>query len=92
MNPLKPLSPLLLGSVLLIGCQKDVREVRRTKPAIDGNGNGYQVDTGQYAVNGTKYSVETGNRYSVDGHHASEAAAPSGQAVGIPGTARAPGR
>ncbi len=88
MNLLKPLSPLLLASLLLVGCQKDVREVRRTKPALDGGGNGYSVDTGQYAVNGTRYSVETGNRYSVDGSRPHKAAAPTGSAVGLPGAPR----
>jgi hypothetical protein len=88
MNLLKPVSPLLLGSLLLVGCQKDVREVRRTKPAIDGGGNGYSVDTGQYAVSGAKYSVDTGNRYSVDGSRPHAAATPTGSAVGLPGSPR----
>ena len=64
-----PLPSLLLASFLLIGCQKEVHEVRRTHAPIDGStASGYSADPGGYGVNsGSRYSVNTGPRYNVGG-------------------------
>jgi hypothetical protein len=67
---------LLVGGSLL-GCQKEVYEVRRTPP------DKYSVDTGGgYNTPGTRYEVETGGRYQAGGV-APVPVAPSQQPVGI---------
>ena len=99
-RPPRP-SPLLVNALLVTlaglaalaagGCQKDVQEVRRTKPSIDGSTNGYAVDTGKYSVDtggysvdSGRYSADTGAHYTVDGGAKPGApSTPQGAPVGI---------
>jgi hypothetical protein len=75
------ISLALLLAGLLMGCQKEVYEVRRTDP------DKYSVDTGGgYTTPGTRYEVETGGRYQAGGV-APSPVAPRQPPVGI-GTPR----
>jgi hypothetical protein len=55
MHPTKLLPSLALisAAILIAGCQKEIREVRRTEPSK------YTVDTGPYAVSGGRYHTQT---------------------------------
>jgi hypothetical protein len=78
MKTLLPLSLLLSVSFCVVaGCQKDVREVRRTDK------DKYSVDTGGYAVSsGGRYEVETG-RYSAAGVTQATPSAPRQRPAGL---------
>jgi hypothetical protein len=75
----------------LLGCQKEVREVRRTDPekySVDGGGYAvstgrYEVQTGSYSAAGTKYSSGT-FKQGVPAAPRHEAAAPGGAPRTIP--------
>lgn len=89
--PLPSLLLLLAAVSFVAGCQENVQEVRRSKPAIDGSTNGYQV-----GVAGP--SVATGGRYGAATMAGNVSAGPSGVATGgrygaaTPDARRGPGR
>lgn len=77
------LPSLLLASSILIGCQKDVHEVRRTDPqkySVDGGG--LSVDSGRFEPSTGTYGPATG-RYSAGTAKAGAPVSPSGAPVGI---------